>query len=282
MYLPPLWPHAGSACCRVSFPSFSDFVPSWFAVDQWPPLLLAAPMLAGIPSVASDVSESYSRCASAPCSDLEPSAQLYFRGRYPVLPLSAAVYVSVPSGSTIRGPPIALPLLPSAPFVLVARAVGFCPCPFSLGPTSVAVLPPWFFPPQGLLGHSGGVGALWRLNSSAHTVPPPQGFPLLRRPRSPPPRPPLQGTRGPLRRPRGPRLRLALLGFCHPYFLPASFFHSLRRLCPMAAPRSLLLAAAEGAFLVYLPSALAPPLYCSRAAVLRAPWQRCQNFSSLL
>ena len=136
---------------------------------------------------------------------------------------------------------------------------------------------------QGHLGHSGGAGALCRIDSPAHSVvAPPRVFPPLRRPCGPPPRPPLQGTCVPLWRPRGPCCRPALPRFCRPYFSAGLPFLSLRRPCPMAALRSRLVGGRRVGFPSVALAGPHTPMYRSRAAILHAPWRRCQCLPSPL
>ena len=115
-----------------------------------------------------------------------------------------------------------------APRLLGWWGWGVCPprpCPSSLGSLTPAVVSPGFLSP---CGNSVTTGLL--LPCSNSTPPPtpwqdPRGFLPLWRPRGPPPCPPLWGTRGPLRRPRGPRCRPALPRFRRPYF-PTCFLLS--------------------------------------------------------
>ena len=112
------------------------------------------------PSVGSDASKSYSKRANALFSDLAPSTPLDCRGRVPGLPSPSAV--SIMSGeSSVRCLPIGLPSLPSAPCILVARAVGEfsslppCPRPSSPGLSSASVVPPGVSSPLGSLATPG-------------------------------------------------------------------------------------------------------------------------------
>ena len=91
------------------------------------------------------------------------------------------------------------------------------PCPSSLGPSSLALVPPGVLYLRGnfaipgvsvLCGNSTPLPTLWQ---------DPVGFPPLWRPCGPPPRFPLQGTRGPLQRPRAPHRRPILQRFHCPY-----------------------------------------------------------------
>ena len=147
-----------------------------------PDLLPADPALALPLYVVLDTSKSYSRHASATCSDLAPSAPSDCPIRGPTL-LSSAYVTAVPDGSVVCSPPIRLPLLLLAPCVLVDRAVGGflspppCPCPYSLGLSSVAVVPPGVSSPRGSSATQG--VSMPCVNSTPPPPPwrpPPQGF----------------------------------------------------------------------------------------------------------
>ena len=170
MVSPLLVSCAGSLLCRVSSPSSSIYVPYQFSKAPWSSSLPVAPTLSVPPSVASDARKSYSRRASAPCSDLAPSAPSDWRGRGPALPSFSTVFV-MSGGPYVRCSPIGSSLPPLAPCILVDRAVGgfssslprSCPSRLYCGPL-------WGFVTLGLLIQSGGVGAMRRLDSPAHSV----------------------------------------------------------------------------------------------------------------
>ena len=104
-------------------PSSLALISYWFANAPWPSSLPARPALAGTRSVASNASILYSQHVSTPCSDLAPSTPSDCCGRVPTLTSSSVVSI-VLGGSTVRYLPIGAPLLPSAPCILVAWAVG--------------------------------------------------------------------------------------------------------------------------------------------------------------
>ena len=110
------------------------------------------------------------------------------------------------------------------------------PCPSSLGPPSVAVVTPGFFSPR---LNSAPPGVLAPCGDS--TLRPlrgrtPVGFLPLWRPCGPPPRPPLWGTRGPLRRPHVPRRCPTLPRFCRLYFPACLRFSPFATALPHGGP----------------------------------------------
>ena len=268
-----LVPHAGSMRCRFSSPS-SGYLMSWSPVAPWPAALPGSPASAWSTAVLVGASKLYSRRASTPCSGLAPLVLAVFLDRVPALTSSAVVPCCGRGGAAVHGLPIKLLSPPPSPCALVARVVGgFRPL---LAPVRLRLVCPrvWWslreFVPPRQVGYSGGVGALWLLDPP-RPLPggTPVGFLPLRRPCAPPPPPcpPLQGTRGSLWRPCGPRRRPALPKFFWTIFpaclrispyVPASP-HSIPTLPTRRRPRG-------GAFLVSPPPAIASP--CGRSAPL--------------
>ena len=206
-------PRAWSACCQVSSPS-SVSIPSCPAcspVNSWPSALPGSPALAGSTAVPVSTSKTYLRLASAPCLGLALSVPELCLVGVPALLLSAAMLCRGRGGGAVLGLPThsSSPLLdPCAP---VARVMGgFHPRPrLSLR---------GFRPPR---GNSATPGVSVPCGDSTPCPLPggaPMGFPPLRRSHRPPHFPPLQGTRGPLRRPRGPHRGPALPRIFRPSF----------------------------------------------------------------
>ena len=204
------------------------------------------------------------------------------RVRVPALPLSAAVSISVPGGSAVPGPPSP----PLASCVLVAQAVGGFSSP-----------PPPFVLPQSDLsrcGPSGGVVPPGSSTTPVVSAPCGESTPLPTLWRPPRVFRHSRGLATPLLVPHSgglvghsgglasPVVALHSRGFAARFFLPASLFPSLRRSCPMAAPRSRLVSSRGGGFPGVAPAVPHTPLYRSCAAFFHDPWWRCQRFSSLL
>ena len=111
-----------------------------------------------------------------------------------------------------------------------------CPRSSSPSPTLVAVGPPGVSFPRGSLATPGVLAPCG--DSTPPPTPwwPPWGFLPLRRPRGPPPCPPLWGNHGPLRRPRSPCRCPALPRFCCPYFPSGVLFSLLAPASPHGGP----------------------------------------------
>ena len=144
-------------------------------VALWTSLLPGSPALAGLTAVPVGASKLYSRRASAPCSGLAPLVPEVCLVRVPALLLSAAVPLCGHGAAAVLGPHIRSSSPFPDPCAPVAQVVvrGFIPSP----PPSV--LPchsltrdghSGGFVPPGQLCHSGGFGALWRLDPPSHSL----------------------------------------------------------------------------------------------------------------
>ena len=210
----PFLQHAGSLHCWVSSRS-SGALPSWSTVAPWPASLPGSSASAGSTAIPIGSSKLYLRCASAPCSGLETSVPAVCLGGFPALPSSAAMPHCGRGAAAVLGPPISLSSPLPSPCTQVARVVAWVSSPPRPHMSSLGALTPAVVTWVVTLGVS--LACATRL---PRPLPDrnPVGFPPLRRPHGPPPRPPLRGTRGTLERPFGPCRHPALPRFCQTYF----------------------------------------------------------------